>query len=1245
MRKADSLEFLKNLPYKLVEQLMPFQRDGIRYALEKNGRCLIADEMGLGKTLQALSVAYIYKAEWPLLIIVPSSLRFCWVEEIEKWFPDTSPEDIFMVQTGNNASGIQNRKIVITTYGLLSKTTSKVVLEALTNQSFQVVIVDESHYIRNIKTASCKAISPLIRSANRRILLSGTPSLSKPVELFSQIDAICPNTFGSWWTYTAHFCDARIQYIGKIRKRNVDGASNLEELQKKLKDVLMIRRMKDDVLTQLPAKQRQQILFQLKDSPVTKSIEKTFHELKSSMKKDHCQVDNVYRMATSDGFSGNTLSLIQKLYQLSGEAKIGAAREYVAMLCDSKNLKFLVFAYHHAMMNGLQQTLMDHNVKFIRIDGDTKPSDRQLYVQQFQSDPDTRVAILSILAAGVGLTFTKATLVVFAEMYWTPGVLIQCEDRAHRIGQTSCVSVHYLVAKDTMDEWVWSAVCRKTIVTTTTLNGQKQVMQADKGNKYQVDLLSTADVYKAPSAEEAANTDFAAIFSSQKSKDQTSILDFIDSGKKRKRKDGFSVSKGEKLLDSRSDSEDIVEISDSDDEKKSYSQGSSMKKMRKTNCKKKRLFWTREENDEENDFVSEKPKLTRQTSQIKQTHSLIDNWGCARCTFQNHADLPCCEICNTPKHKKSKTLISTQELPDPKVNDNHTEQQGEFGVLKCDDDSCITESNSELSKSPGLYSTVCLVDSRSVTKDMFSDQKDKKINICDHSEGEGFSEEKCVERNPSSKSDQKQRRSFFLETYSPVNADVDQSSHSSQNSTSSDQFSASVQTSQDKDVMVESSRNMNQEMTCSEDTTSSGQETIDDQEVTSSGQETIDDQEVTSSGQEMIDDQEVTSSGQETVDDQGIEDSLQPTPSDKMKQDVCDITKEIHDDEWDQNAVSQGVTKIEDTVIVKDTSAIPVYKSFYYKCSAYTNRIYLYNENGDSLQANFMPLDVEMNNQGNLPDILLLPQNFRLVQKFMREWNSLTETKRRLIVKSTKLFDSPLDAYEALKSDRSTTTIRHKTKEDIATESLAKADEVQGDIRVVKRSYHSETSLLQATTSDGIPICLNCSKPCDNRLLKKETLKSVETAWATRFCSQICMDKYWIQTNSSYCRDQVYEAEHGICQMCNFDAHSLYKQIRNTEDMQRRVDILHSSKFDKLNPKQKEKIVKNPAAGQFWHVDHIRPVWEGGGQCDIDNFRTLCVLCHQKLTAQQARKRATIRKLGVATGMADITAFFQPIGN
>ena len=91
-------------------------------------------------------------------------------------------------------------------------------------------------------------------------------------------------------------------------------------------------------------------------------------------------------------------------------------------------------------------------------------------------------------------------------------MMVQCEDRAHRIGQTSCVAVHYLVAKDTMDEWVWSAVCKKTIVTSTTLSGKSQQLEADAGDKYQIDVLSNADVWI---PKENENPDVSSFFSSQ----------------------------------------------------------------------------------------------------------------------------------------------------------------------------------------------------------------------------------------------------------------------------------------------------------------------------------------------------------------------------------------------------------------------------------------------------------------------------------------------------------------------------------------------------------------------------------------------------------------------------------------------------------------------------------------------------------------------------------------------------------
>lgn len=152
-----------------------------------------------------------------------------------------------------------------------------------------------------------------------------------------------------------------------------------------------------------------------------------------------------------------------------------------------------------------------------------------------------------------------------------------------------------------------------------------------------------------------------------------------------------------------------------------------------------------------------------------------------------------------------------------------------------------------------------------------------------------------------------------------------------------------------------------------------------------------------------------------------------------------------------------------------------------------------------------------------------------------------------------------------------------------------------------------------------------------------------ENAWQTRFCSQTCAREYWMVSNNDYMRDQVFEAEHGICQLCKFDAHSFYRQIRDTKDLQKRAELITKSKFHSLCAKTKEQMVKKPVAGQFWHADHIVPVWQGGGQCDIDNLRTLCVTCHLKVSAQQAGQRATIRKLGSAAKSGNITAFFQKL--
>ncbi|KAL5009114.1 hypothetical protein ScPMuIL_014695 [Solemya velum] len=1345
---SEDNDVFSRLPQNLSEKLMPFQREGIIFAIRKNGKCLIADEMGLGKTIQAISIAYYYKHEWPLLIIVPSSLRYCWIEEMEKWLPDIHPHDINLIQTGADASGIATAKVTITTFGLLSKKTSHIVLEALDSQKFKVVIIDESHYIRNSKTASCKAVVPLVTNADRRILLSGTPALSKPVELFPQIDALYPGKFGLWWQFTTKYCNARVEWIGGIKKRNVNGASNLEELQSRLANTLMIRREKSEVLKQLPPKQRQKVLFDLKDSGMKKELKKSFAELLESMRKSNSSIGQLLRVdnSSSNGESAkenfHVLSMIQQLYRLSGEAKIGPVREYVEMLCENSQLKFLVFAYHHSMMNGVQQSLWEKRVKFIRIDGETKPSERLHLVQQFQSDPDTRVAILSILAAGVGLTFTAAKLVVFAEMYWTPGVLVQCEDRAHRIGQTAAVPVHYLVAKDTMDEWVWSAVCKKTIVTTTALTGRKQALKALEGDNYQIDVLSNAEAW-VPNQDK--NLDLSEYLQSQQPQDQKSILQFFSSqstpqsakstdnlhittstsettssqlhsksvltensddgedlpilsaystgkkkvlqkrtpkvGRKRQRTNSCNSMSDElstKKVKSYSDCKSPIIVIDSDEEKDFKIDSTKRnKKLRKTSKKKKDTMArqnTVEENgrsatrkdlgpllvsdrftncESNNERVSASPNVkceTKGPTEVNWSCDLEVNWSCDRCTYLNNSVLPYCEICDTPRKaaSKLKTIFN---------NGSSTEERNESETI-VDNQPVFNDSSGIKDDEMDFASTY---DRNSKREEKCSVFTSKDLGLlgrigevyCSATENKPADTEKVGEFKDS--------ESLFSNTTGSYSVDSPRSSNLSNDSDASSDM-GNFDLSQtileantgDSDVIESSHSECDKEEVENGVSVGFGQVDFDGE---GEGRDETDNGVSFGFGQDSSD----REGGDESENDIGV--GLSHSDHDGEERGEFGLDSDMANgmfDDWDSD-IESGAR--EDSPAVKERVVnldnIKVYGGFLYCCSKYTGRVYLFDKEGESLGYNFLPLDVEIGNQDGLPELLLHPVNLRLAQKFVREWNSLSETKQRLVVKQGQLFLSPMQAYEAVKSRNTNSKQRHRTKLDTASSAVNRAREINGTLRVITRpqsgSQQSDQTeptdlkgtegkgVLQAVDETGIPLCLNCLQPYKNHLLQKRTITSEKNAWQTRFCSTACMDTYWMKTNSEYCRNKLQELEHGVCQLCNFDAQNFYRLVRDCVDLKKRADIIAKSKFHKLKTSQKEQMAKHPVAGQFWHADHIKPVWEGGGQCDIDNLRTLCVICHQKVTAGQARKRANIRRLSSAAGASDITAFFSPL--
>lgn len=454
--------------HEIMPRLMPFQREGVEFALRQQGRVLIGDEMGLGKTLQAIAVAVAYRAQWPALIVVPASLKYSWADELEKWVPRLMPWDLSVVNSRNDVAGL-GKPLVLATYGMFTETSP--VMNHFREKPPRLVIVDECHALKSRDAARTKVLVPLLEQARHCILLSGTPALARPAELFTQVGALRRDLFGkSFWAYAKRYCNARRRFWGM----DTTGASNLEELHGKLQEV-MIRRLKRDVLQQLPAKRRQRVRVEI-GAAQRKLVQPHLDALDAEF-------------ATLSGADADIESLLSArhearrllmaAYKATGEAKLPAVRDYVRCTLEGSDGKVLVFAYHRAVVQGLAQMAARAKVGFIRIDGDTPTCDRQAQVRRFQDDPSVRLAVLSMTAAGQGLTLTAASTVLFAELHWTPGVLVQAEDRAHRIGQECAVNVSYLMAKHSLDDHLWRCLARKVGVVSAALDGKRQKLQAD----------------------------------------------------------------------------------------------------------------------------------------------------------------------------------------------------------------------------------------------------------------------------------------------------------------------------------------------------------------------------------------------------------------------------------------------------------------------------------------------------------------------------------------------------------------------------------------------------------------------------------------------------------------------------------------------------------------------------------------------------------------------------------------------
>ncbi|XP_053693187.1 SWI/SNF-related matrix-associated actin-dependent regulator of chromatin subfamily A-like protein 1 [Sabethes cyaneus] len=428
-----SRDCLNALDPALANSLLEFQKEGVCFAIDKGGRALIADEMGLGKTYQAIAVADFYKEDWPLLICTTASTRDAWAAKIRELLHYVPVHSIVTLQSGQDYIG--DARILISSYSLMEKCANK-----LLERGFGFLIMDESHTLKNFKAKCTSVAQELAQKAKRVILLSGTPALSRPVELFTQLQMLDRN-FVQFKEYSTRYCAGKQSNFGW----DSSGQSNLTELNLLLAAKFMIRRTKQDVLSQLTEKNRETVIL---DPALLGKNEETEENL------------NSYAADYSMSKGREREEILFKYYNITSEVKAPAVCAYLKQLLKEKQ-KFIIFAHHIFMLDAICKQLVKRKIDHIRIDGTTRSDLRSQLVNKFQTKDSCRTAVLSLKACNAGITLTAAQMVIFAELDWNPSTLAQAESRAHRIGQQSNVTVRYLLAKGTADDIIWTMLQKK----------------------------------------------------------------------------------------------------------------------------------------------------------------------------------------------------------------------------------------------------------------------------------------------------------------------------------------------------------------------------------------------------------------------------------------------------------------------------------------------------------------------------------------------------------------------------------------------------------------------------------------------------------------------------------------------------------------------------------------------------------------------------------------------------------------
>jgi SWI/SNF-related matrix-associated actin-dependent regulator of chromatin subfamily A-like protein 1 len=427
------------------------QKEAIQKLVE-NKKFILADDMGLGKTTSTI-IAALESGSKKVLIICPATLKINWKREIENY----SDKTIYIAESKNFSTEadfvIINYDIIKNFHDTKKKNDSQVLAA-----KFDLVIIDEAHYIKNATAQRTKLINDIVKNTERLWLLTGTPMTSRPIDYFNLLNIIDSPVAKNWMAYAIRYCSGYQFNVGGRKVWNVTGASNLEELRDRTLG-LTLRRLKENVLD-LPDKIITPVYLRLK----SKSYENVMGEYYDWYDKNPEESKSLTVQ----------FSKLTKIRQIIADEKIEQTIELAENIIE-QDKKVIIFCNFTDSLNKITEHFGKSAVK---LDGSMSKHERQNSVDQFQENPKVKVFVGNIKAAGVGITLTAAEAVIMNDLSFLPSDHAQAEDRAYRYGQKNNVLVYYPIFENTIEGIIYDILNNKKQVIATVMGDNQHPADA-----------------------------------------------------------------------------------------------------------------------------------------------------------------------------------------------------------------------------------------------------------------------------------------------------------------------------------------------------------------------------------------------------------------------------------------------------------------------------------------------------------------------------------------------------------------------------------------------------------------------------------------------------------------------------------------------------------------------------------------------------------------------------------------------